>query len=82
MWGTWDRPSFIVNTIPQSQRIAVRVNNNRAGRPDLISRDIYGTTKLDWLLIAFNDAFDVFNWPRSGTVITAPSSEIVLGEVL
>jgi len=52
------------------------------GRPDLIAYDLYGSTELDWLLIAFNDAFNVFNWPRAGDVINAPIPDIVLGEVL
>lgn len=82
VWGTWKQPSFIANELPQNRQIAVKVGSDRAGRPDLISYDLYGTTKLDWLLIAFNDAAVVFNWPRSGTVINAPIADIVLGEVL
>lgn len=82
IWGVWKRPSFLASDLPTEQRQAVKINSDRAGRPDLISQDLYGTTKLDWLLIAFNDAFDVFNWPRVGTVITAPIAGIVLGEVL
>lgn len=82
VWGAWKSPSFLALDLPQGQQQAIRVNSDRAGRPDLISFDIYGTTKLDWLLIAFNDAYGVFNWPRAGTVITAPTPDIVLGEVL
>ena len=81
VWGTWNQPSFL-KQLPQDQRIVVKIDNRRAGRPDLISLDLYGTTKLDWVLIAANNAIAVFNWPRSGTVITAPFADIVLGEVL
>ena len=82
VWGTWRKQSFLAKPLPQSQQTAYRVGSDKAGRPDLISIELYGTTKLDWLLIAFNDAFEVFNWPRSGTVITAPSVNRILGEVL
>ena len=82
VWGTWDRQSFLSGDIPQDQQQSIMVVSDRAGRPDLISFDLYGTTRLDWLLIAFNDAYGVFNWPRTGTVITAPITDIVLGEVL
>jgi len=82
VWGAWNQPFFIAEKLPQNQQMAVRIGSDREGRPDLISQDLYGTTKLDWMLIAFNNAIAVFNWPRSGTVISAPLSDIVLGEVL
>jgi len=82
VWGTWNRPNLLKGEIPQNQRAVIKVGSDRAGRPDLISLDVYGTTKLDWLLIAANNATDVFNWPRSGTVIIVPPADIVLGDVL
>lgn len=82
VWGTWNQPSFLAKEVPRDRQTAIKITSDRAGRPDLIAQDLYGTTKLDWLLIAFNDAHGVFNWPRTGTVITAPIVDIVLGEVL
>jgi len=82
VWGTWHKQSFLTKQLPQSQQTAYRVGNDKEGRPDLIAQELYGTSKLDWLLIAHNDALDVFNWPRAGTVITAPITSVVLGEVL
>ena len=82
VWGTWDKPVFLRQEVPESQQLSIRVNSDRACRPDLIANDIYGTTRLDWVLIAFNDALEALNWPRTGTVIKAPIPDIVYGEVL
>lgn len=82
VWGSWDRPNSLRGKLDASQQIAISVSSDRAGRPDLISLDLYGTTQLDWLLIAFNDALEAFNWPRAGVVIKAPVRDLVLGEVI
>jgi len=81
VFGRWRLPDVLKNEQNADRITHYQVRAGRQGRPDLISRDIYGTTHLDWLIIAFNDATDVLNWPRVGTVIKLPARALVIGEL-
>lgn len=81
VFGRWKRPQLLQALRP-NQVSYYKVLSNRAGRPDEISRDFYGTTLLDWLIIAYNDAVQVLNWPESGTVIKIPNRTVVFSELV
>jgi hypothetical protein len=46
-------------------------------RPDLISKEFYGTTKLWWIIPLANNVEDVLNYPKSGDSIRIPTMETV-----
>ena len=81
VFGVWTKPSLLTRVLRDDQIQYYVVNNSKAGRPDLISYEIYGTTLLDWLVIAFNRG-EVLNWPRAGQVIKLPISSLVLSELV
>jgi len=87
--GIWNSPTWI-QTKPEDRYIGVfKVTNNYEGRPDLISNLLYGTTELDWILIAFNaihyadaGARMCLNWPKTNDTIRYPLEEIVFPELI
>lgn len=81
-YGKWNSYSFL-KTRPSDDLIGVfRVTSALEGRPDLISAAIYSTSQLDWVLIAFNNARGVLNWPKTGERIEYPLEKVVMPEVL
>ena len=81
-YGAWATPSFIKTRPSDNQIRTFKVTSALEGRPNLISLQLYGTEHLFWVLIAFNNARGVLNWPRSGDVIEYPLDSIVLPELL
>jgi hypothetical protein len=72
-----DRDKLGTNNI-----IKIEINGSRAGRPDLISNDIYGTTIFKWVLLIFNNVENPFDgWPVAGSVIEAPNRPSVWREL-
>jgi nucleoid-associated protein YgaU len=82
VFGPWKRPSVLTRTIPDDQITRYTVPKEREGRPDLIAFDAYGVSELDWLVIAFNNATQVFNWPKVGQTIKLPKSVFIAAELL
>lgn len=81
-FGRWVEPSFLKER-PADEDIRVfRVTSQLEGRPDLISHQVYGTSQLDWVLIAFNGVRNALNWPMAGDVIEYPSDNVVLPQIL
>lgn len=77
VYGVWTLPAVLTQEL-RSDQVSLRViRNDLAGRPDLISYQEYGTSELDWLLLAFNNVRDVMNWPKSGEVIRIPARSLV-----
>lgn len=81
-YGKWKQYRFLSNRPADDQIGIFQVSNQFEGKPDLIASRIYSSSQLDWVLIAFNNAFDVFNWPRAGDVIEYPIESIVIPEIL
>lgn len=81
-YGRWAVPDILRTRPPESAIQRYRVPSNRAGRPDLISNDFYGTPLLDWFLIAFNEQRNPLNWPKVGTIIEIPEERIVIPGLL
>lgn len=81
-FGRWKQYPFLKER-PAEENIEVfQVTSATEGRPDLISQQIYGTPLLDWVLIAFNNARNTLNWPKTGDVIEYPVESVVVPEVL
>lgn len=80
-FGVWRKPSFLRNRPNNDQIGKYQVQTGRVARPDLIATDLYGSPFLDWVIIAFNNATDVLNWPDAGAVIEYPLPTIVFSEI-
>lgn len=79
--GVWNPPDFIKKR-PEDDKIGrFRVTTQTEGRPDMIANEIYGTPKLQWVLISFNKIRDPLNWPRAGDTIEYPVEEVVFPQV-
>jgi len=79
-FGRWNPPA-VVQELPPQELITIRVDNSLEGRPDMIALAAYGTTQLDWVIIAYNKARGVLNWPRAGQIISFPSQRTVAVEL-
>jgi hypothetical protein len=81
-FGLWKEPSFLTGPLdPQLDVINIKVDGSRAGRPDLIANDVYGSPSYFWVLIAYNKPKDLFGWPRVNSVVLAPNPQLVLGNL-
>jgi len=81
-FGLWKEPSFLTQKLdPQLEVIHIRVDSRRAGRPDLIANDVYGSPSYFWVLLAYNKPQEIFGWPKNGTVVLAPTAQIVLSSL-
>jgi hypothetical protein len=81
-FGMWKIPSFLTQPMDeQLDVVRVTVDNTRAGRIDLLARDLYGSYVYGWILIAFNKPKNPVGWPATGEVIRAPSANIVLSNL-
>jgi len=80
--GTWAKPAFLLNRPKEDQIGVFRVTSAVEGRPDKIANQLYGSPLLDWVLISFNNARSVLNWPKSGTAIEYPIKSIVIPEIV
>jgi len=75
--GIWDPPDFLKKR-PDDELIGrFAVTNAVEGRPDLIANELYRSPLLDWVLIAFNNVREPFNWPKAGEVIEYPVEMLV-----
>lgn len=82
IFGVWKQPTVLTRGIPDSQVIRFVVPKSLEGRPDLIAANQYGVSTLDWLVIAYNNATQVFGWPKAGQVIKLPASTYIASELL
>lgn len=80
-FGKWAMPSILTRTLSESDVQYFVVPNNLEGRPDRIAKQIYGTSSLDWLIIAFSKPRSTLNWPRTGTVLRLPKQAVALAEL-
>ena len=71
-----------LDNLPDSDLLTIEVTGRYAGRPDLISNRLYGTTRYKWILFLFNNVTNPFDgWPKAGTAIKVPSSASVWREL-
>lgn len=82
-FGLFDRPDFLdIRSIDDDQVIEFTVRPPYVGHPDLIANDVYGSPRLDWVVVMFNNPRETLNWPINGSIIRLPSASLVLPEVL
>ncbi len=81
-FGVW-RPQEFFDIDPDDETKVGKlvVKNDRAGRPDLISQDLYGTVRLYWVIIMFNKPKNPFGFPQTGTTIRYPFKDLVLANL-
>jgi len=72
---------FDRSNLDDTQVNRITINADLAGRPDLLSQEIYGRPTLDWVLIIFNRVENPFGWPIIGQVVEYPTSEVVFAEL-
>jgi len=77
-FGMWKRPDFMkVENVSDTDVFYFSIDQSTAGRPDLISQQMYGTPMLEWVVIMFNRPLNPIGWPKSGTVIKLPTQSVV-----
>lgn len=63
-----------IGEIQKSQDdVYVQVTSGYEYRLDLISFEVYGTTRLWWAIALANNKLDLFTFPQSGDTIRVPS---------
>lgn len=82
IYGMWVRPPFLTTKLRPDQIGTLIVDNTLEGRPDKIAHYLYGSPQLDWILISFNNASDVLNWPRTNDIIKYPLDSVVIPQLL
>lgn len=80
-YDVWVRPSFLTKTLGNDEIGVFTVEAQYEGRPDNIAYLLYGDHLLDWVIIAFNNATDVLNWPQAGSVIKYPLINVIVREL-
>lgn len=81
-YGKWVEMAVFKTRPPADQVFKYQVPANYAGRIDLVAQDVYSDVNLGWVLIAFNNARDVFGWPKPLDVIEYPSFSLIFKELL
>lgn len=82
MFGLWNRPNWMdINNIEDRNVQNFMVNQETAGRPDLIANTIYGTPLLEWVVIMFNNPINTLGFPKSGTTIKLPRPTLVFSNI-
>ena len=73
-FGLWVRPTFLIEeNLEDEDIIKVNIDQSRAGRPDQIANEFYGTPLLEWVVVMFNRPLNTLGWPQAGTVIKIPT---------
>lgn len=71
-----------LDDLPNDRLMTLTIDGRLAGRPDLISNMLYGTTAYKWILFLFNNVINPFDgWPKVNTTIRAPSNTAVWREL-
>jgi hypothetical protein len=78
-FGVWVRPAVLTDKLSQEDLEIVQVTTDLEGRPDKIAESLYGASELDWLVIAFCQAHEVFGWPHAGDILSLPHRRLVMG---
>ena len=80
-FGVWVEPGFMARELQPDEIVTVTVPSKYEGRPDRIAFEVYGTTRLDWVIMAYNAPRSTLNWPRAGDVIRYPIRRVVVPEL-
>lgn len=81
-FGLWSRPSFVdPSTLQDEDIITMSIDQQHAGRPDLIAYEVYDTPALEWVIVMFNKPLNPLGWPFVGTVIKLPTKAAIVREL-
>jgi hypothetical protein len=81
-FGLWNRPSWMnIDNVEDKDVQNFVVNQETAGRPDLISNQVYGTPLLEWVVIMFNNPTNTLGFPKTGTTIRLPKPTLVFSNI-
>jgi hypothetical protein len=79
-FGLWNRYNFTnLNDLPEEDVTTIQINQNFAGRPDLIANEYYGSPYLEWIVTMSNRPLDPLGFPKAGTIIKIPKRGAVFG---
>ena len=77
-FGLWKRPAFTnLDDLAEEDITTFQVTQFRAGRPDLIANDLYGTPSLEWVITMANRPLNPLGFPRAGSIIRVPKKDTV-----
>lgn len=79
--GWWERDGKLAE-IADDDIIVYSLPVSYAGRPDLLSFDLYGSNNLEWVILQYNSIVDVNEEFVAGARITAPSRTRLFSSIL
>jgi len=81
-FGRWTRPDWMNPEFVASTEIMLfQVDQNYAGRPDLIAQNFYGTPYLEWVITMFNRPLNPIGFPKAGSVVKVLSRSVVFSNI-
>ena len=81
-FGRWKRPDWMnPDLVASTDVLLVQVDQNYAGRPDLVVQDFYGTPYLEWVITMFNRPLNPIGFPKAGSVIKVLSRTLVYSNI-
>ena len=75
-FGLYELPERLKNLEPEDL-VNMKVGAEYAGRPDLISEKFYRTPYYSWVIVMHNNPINPIGWPRIGSIISVPNSDVV-----
>ena len=76
--GWWERRDILKDTI--TDRVFV-LKPEHEGRPDLVASSVYGTSRLTWLVLQYNNIVDIEEEFLAGNTIMLPSRTRVFSKI-
>jgi hypothetical protein len=76
--GWWERHSFPKST----DDIPFKITAKYISRPDLIAFDVYGRSKLMWVILQYNNIIDINQELTEGRILALPSVRRLQTEIL
>ena len=81
-YGKWTRPDWMKEeNIASTEILLMQIDQQYAGRPDLIAEKYYGTPYLEWVITMFNRPLNTLGFPKAGSVIKILSHKIVFSNI-
>lgn len=81
-FGKWPRPDWLKQELVNEQDILLfQVDQQYAGRPDLIAEHFYQTPFLEWVIVMFNRPLNPLGFPKAGSVIKILSRTVVFSNI-
>ncbi len=78
--GWWEKDNSLAQV--RVDDIIFEIDPRTAGRPDLISFSIYGTSMYDWIVLQYNNVVDIQEELVIGKTIRAPSLRVINSSII